>query len=124
MLLYSTQNRVSSNLALAYDRGYSAVHDAGYSDGYVASKAPENDTDENEDKEVYNPDDSEEYKGTQDVANPTPETPISPTIIKPGTILFEASGIPASMAREGMRLADGKLPFKCRFVVREGVEIL
>ncbi len=45
-------------------------------------------------------------------------------IIKPGTILFEASGIPASMAREGMRLADGKLPFKCRFVVREGVEIL
>ena len=45
-------------------------------------------------------------------------------IIKPGTILFEAAGIPASMAREAMRLADGKLPFKCRFVVREGVEIL
>ncbi len=45
-------------------------------------------------------------------------------IIKPGTILFEASGIPASMAREAMRLADGKLPFRCRFVVREGVEIL
>ena len=45
-------------------------------------------------------------------------------IIKPGTILFEVSGVPASMAREAMRLADGKLPFKCRFVVREGVEIL
>ena len=45
-------------------------------------------------------------------------------IIKPGSILFEVSGIPASMAREAMRLADGKLPFKCKFVVREGVEIL
>ena len=45
-------------------------------------------------------------------------------IIKPGAILFEASGVPASMAREAMRLADGKLPFKCKFVVREGVEIL
>ena len=45
-------------------------------------------------------------------------------VIKPGTILFEASGVPASMAREAMRLADGKLPFQCRFVVREGVEIL
>jgi len=45
-------------------------------------------------------------------------------IIKPGNILFEASGIPVSMAREAMRLADSKLPFKCRFVVREGVEIL
>ena len=45
-------------------------------------------------------------------------------VIKPGTILFEASGVPASMAREAMRLADGKLPFKCKFIVREGVEIL
>ena len=45
-------------------------------------------------------------------------------IIKPGSILFEASGVPASMAREAMRLADGKLPFQCRFGVREGVEIL
>ena len=45
-------------------------------------------------------------------------------IIKPGSILFEASGVPASMAREAMRLADGKLPFKCKFIVREGVEIL
>lgn len=45
-------------------------------------------------------------------------------IIKPGTILFEVSGVPASMARESMRLADGKLPFKCRFVIRDGVEVL
>ena len=45
-------------------------------------------------------------------------------IIKPGNILFEVSGVPASMAREAMRLADGKLPFKCKFVVREGLEIL
>ena len=49
---------------------------------------------------------------------------VFPQVIKPGTILFEASGVPASMAREAMRLADGKLPFKCKFIVREGVEIL
>ena len=45
-------------------------------------------------------------------------------VIKPGVILFEISGVPASQAREAMRLADGKLPFRCRFIVREGVEIL
>lgn len=45
-------------------------------------------------------------------------------VIKPGVILFEISGVPASQAREAMRLADGKLPSRCRFIVREGVEIL
>lgn len=45
-------------------------------------------------------------------------------VIKPGVILFEISGVPASQAREAMRLADGKLPFRCRFIVREGVEVL
>ena len=93
MLLYSTQNRVSSDLALAYDKGYSAGHDAGYSDGYSASKSPENDTGENEDKEVHSPDDSEEYEDTLDGTNHTPETPISPTIIKPGTIVHESKYI-------------------------------
>ena len=93
MLLYSTQNWVSSDLALAYDKGYSAGHDAGYSDGYSASKSPENDTGENEDKEVHSPDDSEEYEDTLDGTNHTPETPISPTIIKPGTIVHESKYI-------------------------------
>lgn len=38
--------------------------------------------------------------------------------IKPGVILFELSGVPLSAAREAMRLADGKLPLRCRFVHR------
>lgn len=40
-------------------------------------------------------------------------------IVKPGTILFEVSGVPASVAREAMRLADTKLPIHCRFITRE-----
>lgn len=43
-------------------------------------------------------------------------------VVKPGTILFEVSGCSASLAREAMRLADGKLPFKCRFISREELE--
>jgi large subunit ribosomal protein L16 len=39
--------------------------------------------------------------------------------IKPGTVLFELSGVSASAAREAMRLADGKLPFSCRFIQKE-----
>jgi large subunit ribosomal protein L16 len=39
--------------------------------------------------------------------------------IKPGAILFELAGVPQSAAREAMRLADGKLPFRCRFVSKE-----
>ncbi len=41
--------------------------------------------------------------------------------IKPGAVLFELSGIPASLAREALRLADTKIPFSCRFISREGV---
>ncbi len=43
-------------------------------------------------------------------------------VIKPGTMLYEVGGVSESLAREGLRLADGKLPFKCRFVVREVAE--
>ncbi len=43
-------------------------------------------------------------------------------IVKPGTILFELSGCSASLARESMRKADGKLPFRCRFISREEQE--
>lgn len=39
--------------------------------------------------------------------------------IKPGTILFELSGVGPTLAREAMRLADGKLPFPCRFIAKE-----
>lgn len=38
--------------------------------------------------------------------------------VKPGMILFEVAGATAAAAREGLRLADGKLPFKCRFIQR------
>jgi large subunit ribosomal protein L16 len=40
--------------------------------------------------------------------------------IKPGAVLFELAGISATIAKEAFRLADAKLPFKCRFIVREG----
>ena len=43
-------------------------------------------------------------------------------VIKPGAMLFEVGGVTEKIAREGLRLADGKLPFKCRFVIREIVE--
>ena len=38
--------------------------------------------------------------------------------IKPGTILFEATGVPLEVANEALRLAAQKLPVKTRFVVR------
>lgn len=40
-------------------------------------------------------------------------------VVRPGNILFEISGVPMGLAREAMRLADGKVPFKCRFLSRE-----
>jgi large subunit ribosomal protein L16 len=43
-------------------------------------------------------------------------------VIKPGVILFEVAGVPASLAREAMRLADTKLPLHCRFLNREELE--
>jgi large subunit ribosomal protein L16 len=43
-------------------------------------------------------------------------------VIKPGMILFEIGGVPASAAREAMALADAKLGFRCRFVSREELE--
>ena len=39
--------------------------------------------------------------------------------IKPGAILFELSGVSLVAAREAMRLADGKLPFRCRFIHKD-----
>ena len=38
--------------------------------------------------------------------------------IKPGTILFEVSGVTLTVAREAMRLADNKIPMRCRFLQR------
>lgn len=41
-------------------------------------------------------------------------------VIRPGAMLFELSGVPATIAKEAFRLADAKLPFHCRFLIREG----
>lgn len=39
-------------------------------------------------------------------------------VVKPGTILFEAGGVSLATAKEAMKLAEGKLPFKTKFTVR------
>jgi large subunit ribosomal protein L16 len=42
-------------------------------------------------------------------------------VVKPGTVLFEVAGVSKNAAREAMRLADGKIPFRCRFISREDI---
>lgn len=39
--------------------------------------------------------------------------------IKPGTVLFEVAGASATVTREALRLADAKIPFRCRFISRD-----
>lgn len=39
-------------------------------------------------------------------------------VVHPGRILFEADGVPLDVAKEALRLAAQKLPFKMKFVVR------
>ena len=39
-------------------------------------------------------------------------------VIKPGRVLYELSGIPFEEAKEAMRLASHKLPFKTKFITR------
>lgn len=43
-------------------------------------------------------------------------------VVKPGRIVFEIAGVPEATAREAMRLAAFKLPFKTKFVARESKE--
>ena len=43
--------------------------------------------------------------------------------VKPGRVLFELSGVGEDVAREAMRLAIHKLPFKARFIKREAGDI-
>ena len=40
-------------------------------------------------------------------------------VVKPGRILFELAGVSEEIARESMRLAEHKLPIKCKFVKRD-----
>jgi large subunit ribosomal protein L16 len=42
-------------------------------------------------------------------------------VIKPGTIIFEISGVDEAIAAEAMRLAAHKLPVKTKFVRKERI---
>ena len=44
-------------------------------------------------------------------------------VIKPGRVLFEIAGVPEATAREAMRLAAFKLPFKTKFITRDTTEV-
>jgi len=43
-------------------------------------------------------------------------------VVKPGTILFELSGVTIAAAREAMSLADAKLSVHTRFLAREELQ--
>jgi large subunit ribosomal protein L16 len=40
-------------------------------------------------------------------------------VVKPGTILFELSGVPLKLAKEAMLTAAYKLPIKTKFITKE-----
>lgn len=42
--------------------------------------------------------------------------------VKPGRIMFEIDGVPATVAKEAFDLAAAKLPIKTKFVTRQAVE--
>jgi large subunit ribosomal protein L16 len=39
-------------------------------------------------------------------------------VVKPGRVFFEVAGVEEEIAREALRLAENKLPIKCKFVTR------
>lgn len=41
------------------------------------------------------------------------------SVVKPGRVMFELSGVAPELAREAMRRAANKLPVKTRFLMRE-----
>jgi large subunit ribosomal protein L16 len=43
-------------------------------------------------------------------------------VVKPGTILFESSGVDLDVAQESLRLAAMKLPVKTKFVVKRELQ--
>lgn len=42
-------------------------------------------------------------------------------VIKRGKVLFEMSGVPLEIAKESMRVAAHKIPFRTKFITRTGV---
>lgn len=43
-------------------------------------------------------------------------------VVKPGRVLFEMNGVTFADAKEAMRLAENKLPIKCKFIHKETSE--
>ena len=43
-------------------------------------------------------------------------------VVKPGRVMFELSGVPEPIAKEAISRAAHKLPVKCKFVTRLGVQ--
>lgn len=43
-------------------------------------------------------------------------------VVKPGRVLFEASGVPIAVAKEALRLAAQKLPVTTKFIVARDFE--
>jgi large subunit ribosomal protein L16 len=44
------------------------------------------------------------------------------SVVKPGTVLFELSGVSEDVARASMKLAAYKLPIKTKFILREFIK--
>ena len=42
-------------------------------------------------------------------------------LVKPGTIIFEVAGVPEDVAREAIKSAGGKMPFKVKFIKSDKV---
>ncbi len=40
-------------------------------------------------------------------------------VVKPGKILFELGGVPEDLAREALKLASAKIPFKTKIIAKE-----
>jgi len=40
------------------------------------------------------------------------------SVVKPGRMMFEMSGVPAADAKEAMRLAAAKLPVRSQFIIK------
>ena len=40
-------------------------------------------------------------------------------VVRPGNVLFELAGCSLTLAREAFSRADSKVPFRCRFIVRD-----
>ncbi|RKX80110.1 MAG: 50S ribosomal protein L16 [Spirochaetes bacterium] len=43
-------------------------------------------------------------------------------VVRPGTVMFEMSGVPPGLAEAAFRLASSKLPIKTKFVARRDLE--